>query len=63
MSAKLDKEQIGWTHHLNNGTPVLGNLGKVERLRKVNQVENVLLETRTTETLQQNALVTFTDPD
>lgn len=35
--------------HLNNGEPVLGNLGKVEGLGKVDKVENVLLEARTTE--------------
>jgi hypothetical protein len=33
------------THHLDNGSPVLGDLGKVERFREVDQVQDILLET------------------
>lgn len=36
--------------HLDNCVPVLGNSGEVERLRKVDQVEDIFLETRSTET-------------
>lgn len=35
--------------HLDDGTPVFGDLGEVERLGKVDKVENVLLEARATE--------------
>jgi hypothetical protein len=37
--------------HLNNSPPVLGDLGEVKGLGKVDQVEDILLEARSTETL------------
>jgi len=37
--------------HLDNSSPVLGDLGQVKGLGKVDQVEDILLETRSTETL------------
>lgn len=43
-------------HHLNNSAPVLGDFGKVEGFRQVDQIEDILLETRTTETLSKNKL-------
>jgi len=43
--------QLDPTDHLNNRSPVLGNLGQVQRLGQVDQVEDVLLETGTTESL------------
>ncbi len=43
------------THHLNNSPPVLSDLRQVERLGEVDKIENVLLETRSTETLRHQA--------
>lgn len=42
------------TYHLDDCTPVLGDLGEVQRLGEVDQVEDILLETRSTETLLVN---------
>lgn len=42
--------------HLDNSSPVLGDLGQVKRLGQVDQVEDILLETRTTETLRSELI-------
>ena len=40
-------------HHVDHRTPVLADFGQVKRLGQVDQVEDVLLEARTTETLAE----------
>jgi hypothetical protein len=48
--------------HLDNGAPVLGDLGEVERLGKVDEVENVLLEARTAKALVTCQPVSVSEP-
>lgn len=43
------------TDHLDDSSPVLGDFGQVEGFREVYQVEDILLEARTTETLCRSA--------
>jgi hypothetical protein len=40
--------------HLDDSAPVFSDLGEVERLGEIDQVEDVLLEARTTETLRRS---------
>ena len=39
------REPSDSTHHFNNSSPVFGDLGQVKGLGKVDQVEDILLET------------------